>query len=244
MLFRSDWDVVMNICTVLQEMPGIHLQHVRGHQDRQIAYQRLSLLAQLNVEADRLANTYQRAHGAEQIHAPLIDGTGVHLVTPTGTVTSKYAGPIRYQATAGPLLRHIEEKYDWTRASISDSINWKAHETSIRKKIKLRTHYIKLVHDLLPMNHKQHRHDPARKDCPVSCNCRDETWAHILRCRHPSREGWRRQLYSKITSVCDKWQTKPELREILISGLRGWLECDDPSLFEVNDDLYDEEYNP
>jgi hypothetical protein len=38
---------------------GVVLQHIKGHQDCQTVYRRLLLLAQLNVDADALANKYQ-----------------------------------------------------------------------------------------------------------------------------------------------------------------------------------------
>ncbi|KAI2500299.1 hypothetical protein MHU86_14179 [Fragilaria crotonensis] len=38
-----EWDIVALIRRLLQDMPGLQLQHVRGHQDRRTAYQMLSL---------------------------------------------------------------------------------------------------------------------------------------------------------------------------------------------------------
>ena len=45
----TEWDLLSSIITELQRWPGMELQHVRGHQDRKTDYDRLSLLAQLNV---------------------------------------------------------------------------------------------------------------------------------------------------------------------------------------------------
>ncbi|KAI2493087.1 hypothetical protein MHU86_21471 [Fragilaria crotonensis] len=124
--FIPDWDLLVNIRRLLKEMPGLKLQHVRGHQDRRIAYRQLSLLAQLNVDADKLANTYQRDHGAIRPIAHLTEGAGVHLVTAQGSITSNYIKAIRHQATYKPLLgvysvttalvghRNAEHKLDGT----------------------------------------------------------------------------------------------------------------------------------
>jgi hypothetical protein len=98
-----EWDLIVNIRRLLCEMPGLSLEHVRGHQDRRGTYQQLSLLAQLNVDADDLANTFQREYGAIRPHALLTEEAGVHLITPKGNVTTKYKTAIRHQATDGPL---------------------------------------------------------------------------------------------------------------------------------------------
>lgn len=176
-----EWDLVVNIRRLLHELPGLKLKHVKGHQDRGVEYRRLSLLAQLNVDADALANRFQREHGAIRPYVTLTDDAGVHLVTPKGSITSNYKKAIRYQATYGPLLRYIQERNKWT-PSITERINWQAHGHSLKKRMARRDHYVKLVHGILPTNHHLHRHDPNRRGCPI-CSHRDEDWAHIT---HPS----------------------------------------------------------
>ena len=49
-----EWDVVIGIQRLLNDMPGLQLQHIKGHQDKNTDFHRLPLLAQLNVEADEL----------------------------------------------------------------------------------------------------------------------------------------------------------------------------------------------
>ena len=128
------WDVVEKINSLLHELPKMMLKHVRGHQDRKVQYHRLSLLSQLNVDADRLANHCQATKGNERPIAPMISGTGVHLITLQGTVTSKYAAAIRYQATYARFLKHLEDKNGWSKYT-SSRINWKAHWASLKKQI-------------------------------------------------------------------------------------------------------------
>ncbi|KAI2503536.1 hypothetical protein MHU86_10918 [Fragilaria crotonensis] len=235
-----EWDLIVNIRRLLCEMPGLSLEHVRGHQDRRGTYQRLSLLAQLNVDADDLANTFQREYGAIRPLALLTEEAGVHLITPKGTVTTKYKTAIRHQATYGPLLAHLQARNGWN-ASTTERINWKAHAACLHKRIKRRDHYIKLVQEILPTNHRQHRRDPSRRGCPV-CPCGDEDWDHILRCAHSSRAAWRANLLTVIGKTCAKWETRPGLRSILLDGIKGWFECDDPESYQLETAIYDDEY--
>lgn len=236
--FIPDWDLLVSIRRLLKEMPGLKLQHVRGHQDRRIAYRQLSLLAQLNVDADKLANTYQRDHGAIRPIAHLTEGAGVHLVTAQGSITSNYKKAIRHQATYKPLLEYIQSRQRWSGTEMRN-INWTAHGTSLNKRMKQRDHYIKLVHGILPTNHKLHRNDPSRRGCP-SCNHRDEDWTHILRCQNPSREAWRTSMLEAIKDTCDKWNTRPLLRDILVEGIREWLESPDPDDYNLDQSSYDD----
>ena len=97
-----EWDVVIGVQQLLKSMPRITLQHIKGHQDRTTDYHRLPLLAQLNVDADELANKYQQDHGSHQPNVLLTQWAGAHLIFPSGTVTSKYEKAIRYQASAEP----------------------------------------------------------------------------------------------------------------------------------------------
>ncbi|KAI2508230.1 hypothetical protein MHU86_6159 [Fragilaria crotonensis] len=144
-----EWDLLSSVLTELQRWPGITLQHVRGHQDRKVAYARLPLLAQLNVDADLMATTYQCEQGMSRPIVLLTDTAGVHLVTPNGSMTKNYESAIRYQATKPGLAKHIQERYGWS-ASVMNNVNWRAHGSSLRKQIKRKTHYTKLVHEILP----------------------------------------------------------------------------------------------
>lgn len=62
----ADWDVFIEIQESLKSLPGLVRQHVRGHQDLHTPYRKLSLLAQLNVDADHQASRYKRLYGAER----------------------------------------------------------------------------------------------------------------------------------------------------------------------------------
>jgi hypothetical protein len=216
-----DWDLVSNILVELEKWPGLILQHVRGHQDRKVAYHRLPLLAQLNVDADTMATMYQCEHGESRPLVLLTDTAGVHLVTPHGTMTSNYDAVIRYQVTYPGLYNYIQERNGWS-VRIMDNINWKAHGSGLRKQLKRKTHYLKLVHGILPTCKHLHRHDPIRSVCPL-CKSATEDWAHILRCPHPTREKWRSEVITKMTKTCSTIQTRPYLTRVLCEALEGWL---------------------
>ena len=235
-----DWDIVRGIQVLLQSMPAITLQHIKGHQDRKTSYQSLSLMAQLNVDADRLADKYQCEFGHHRPDVPLTEWTGVHLILPQGTITSRHESALRYQTTGPPLMRYMQGKYGWNEHT-SSSINWRAHGTCLRKNISKRTHLTKMVHGILPTNHSLHRYDPVRRVCP-SCRTKTEHWDHILRCQTPERRTWRTNMVNKVDEVCAKLKTKPELRHLLYDALSEWVHHDIPTqVFRVDPTSYPSE---
>ena len=116
----------------MEQLPQIRLEYVKGHQDRDMSYDQLSQMAQLNVDADTKVGQYQDAFGAVRPIAKMMTSTGAHLVGPDGTITSHYQKAIRYQATEAPLRTYLMNKYQWTPA-VFDVIHWSAHGAALCK---------------------------------------------------------------------------------------------------------------
>jgi exonuclease III len=235
-----EWDLVSSILNEMHTLPNLTLQHVKGHQDRTTAYERLSLLAQLNVDADMMAAQYQCEHGLSRPEVLLTDTAGVHLVTPKGYMTKNYEAAMRYQATHPGLSKHIQERYQWSDR-VMQNVNWSAHGSSLRKQLKRKTHYTKLVHGILPTCKNVYRRDFVRNKCPL---CRDtvEDWEHILKCKHPSRQEWRRGFLTQLETKCKSVKTRPQLERILCDAITGWFNHSmEAYAYELNPSAYPKE---
>jgi hypothetical protein len=106
--FQSDWDAVEAI--VLQvEAAGMKVKykHVKGHQDEETAYGDLPFLAQLNVDANKLAGIYQSEHGAYRPIIPLSPTRPIALDIAGRTIHRNMKSSIRDAAHAGPLLQRM-----------------------------------------------------------------------------------------------------------------------------------------
>ena len=224
-VMAPDWDITSSIVTTAQSMPGLEMQYIRGHQDRTHSYEQLSLLAQLNVDADEMATQYQRHHGNPRPHVLLTDTAGVGLSTSDGSITKNFAQTIRYQASAPELQQYIQDQNKWN-LQVFNSVNWPAHGTSLRARIDKRTHLIKLVHGILPTGKVLHRKDTLRSRCPA-CQQIMEDWKHIMRCNASPRQKWRDATVKAITEKCQSLSTRPALKEAMIAGISGWLHSDD-----------------
>ena len=170
-----------------------------------------------------MATKFQCDYGDSRPIALLTGTAGVHLASPKGTITSRYEAAIRHQATYPSLFKHLKARNGWSDRTAS-AIYWKAHGTSLRKRLKRKFHYLKLVNGILITCCKHvHRADPMRNRCPL-CKSHIEDWSHIvLRCQHPNREAWRIETLAKLNSECSAIKTRPAIQRILNDGLAGWF---------------------
>ena len=218
-------------------MPGVVLQHIKGHQDCQTFYHRLPLMAQLKVDANALANEYQYKLGLHQPDVLPTTLAGAHLIFRSGTVTAHYEASLRFQTTAAPLQQYVMAKYAWTSDTLQ-TINWAAHGSSLRKHMSQRTHLAKFVHEILPTNSTLHRRDANRNRFP-SCGIGPETWSHVIRCPSETRVKWRDCTLESLAKQCGSLHTRPELRQLLIEALTSWFGLSEPANpLQLDPDLY------
>ena len=129
---EPDWDVLHEIkWTLHQQLQGGKLIHTKGHQDDKQKYATLSLLAQLNVDADKLAGLYQDRHRAAHPTVLLFPHTAAQVHIPEGTITSRLPFTLRLVEHGPPLRNYIRTKNQWTKAEF-DYINWDSHAAVIK----------------------------------------------------------------------------------------------------------------
>ncbi|KAI2495162.1 hypothetical protein MHU86_19347 [Fragilaria crotonensis] len=220
-----EWDILIEIQAALRVLPGVRLQYVEGHQDQKKPYQSLELLEQLNVDADRIAEEYHELLQPQRPYVLLSPHARAHLVFEDGTVTARHAEFIETQATAEPLVQHLAKKHSWSDG-VTENINWKAHGQALKRNRQRRSHFVKMVHDILPTTSLQNKYDGGKRTCPL-CQHPCEDSDHILRCQHPSRVEWRRQFLHGILEFCNKTHTYPPIRILLITTMQSWLSGED-----------------
>ncbi|KAI2499830.1 hypothetical protein MHU86_14647 [Fragilaria crotonensis] len=136
-----EWDILIEIQQSLKRLPGVRLEYIKGHQDEESSYENLSLLAQLNVDADRIASEYQELFSSRTPFAIMSPSVGAHLVLRDGTVTSKYSEVIEMEATGQPLIEHLRLRNSWT-IPVFDTIDWSPHGTLLKRLKNKQTHLI------------------------------------------------------------------------------------------------------
>ena len=123
------------------------------------------------------------------LHMP---NNGAHLHLPCDTVKSKHKPRIRYANSSPALMENMRNTYDrpketkdridWT-AETKDRIDWTAHGQFLQQCFNQRSHFTKLVHNILPTNHRVHKYDKTRSaNCSLRNHPDEEDRDHILRC--------------------------------------------------------------
>ena len=230
-----EWDVLIEIQAAKRKHPGIRLEYVKGHQDHTKPFASLPLMAQLNVEADQIANKYytlRQPHHTQVIMSPR---TRVHMVGTKGTITSNYEDVICLELGKPNLLKWMGERHKWDADTI-EQINWNAHGKALKQCPKTHHTLIKMVHDILPTTAQQNKFDGGRRTCPL-CQCQQEDTEHIVRCQHPTRVEWRKTFLEAIKDYCVESKTHHDLQRLLLNVLEQWVNGDE---IAVNNEVYPE----
>ena len=94
----------------------------------------MSLLQQLNVDADHLAGGYITMHWNDDFSkAPIYPTSGCQFDLSHGTITYKLKRELRWARTEPPYGQYVCDKYKWTEATYH-SIDWECLRCAINWK--------------------------------------------------------------------------------------------------------------
>jgi exonuclease III len=211
---RPEWDIICEIHQQTSRFRECSAYHVKGHQNRKTEYAKLSLMSQLNVDADSLATSHSSNQTSPGVRAALLPNTCAHLHTTRGTVTSRWAARIRAEDSISPLKEYIRQRNGWSSETVED-VNWTAHGTAMGKRFKRQAHFVKLVHDILPTFARLHRFDKKQQPwCPLCGFQEPETRDHLMQCRSPEVTEWREEFRKSMAKFHQKQRTEGGLKSI------------------------------
>ena len=191
----------------------------------------MSLKAQLNVDADGLADAFIADNPDYDYSTALVMPTsGIQLEFGMGTITHKMKKEVQMARWAPQLRAHLEWKFGWAPATFDD-IDWESFRRAMNGMDKNRVTLTKHVNNYIPTGTRLHREDPKYpKGCPT-CDAEEETAPHLVRC--PNRAKWKNDCVQAVHKHFDKddgkWDCPLELRELLLEGLRSVMDDRDPS---------------
>ena len=232
----AEWDLLHEIQLSLCTLLDVKLTYVKGHQDTHHAYTRLSLLAQLNVDADDKAKEYQMQYGKAHPFVMMSTHAGAFVTLPEGTITAKVITELRSYATGPPLRSYIQERNQWTD-SIMGTINWRAHGKAMNGVITRRVHFTKLVHECLPTLQRLNKIMKTERKCPA-CLVAEENRDHILRCSHGERGRWRTTFMAKMEEFHEQENTSPLLRHVWREAMELWFAAEAQEDIKVSPFLF------
>jgi hypothetical protein len=220
---QADWDITNEIVTslpTLQTQPAF--LHVKGHQDDKIAYDELTLNAQMNVDAGSEAGDFQNNYPAYRPMIPCLPSNRAQLHLGGKVIPSKLKRHIREAFTVPPYMKYLQERFQWTEQCAS-TVDWKAYTQAIGRFNMRRIQITKLCNDLLPTARWANRYDSLTTDHCLHCG-EQEDCDHLLQCNFAPRILWRNDLLVHLRTAHASTECDPCLLDILIDGLDSWFQ--------------------
>jgi ribonuclease HI len=219
---RPSWDILQAVCTQFRQHPNLTIQHVKGHQDLQGDVRDLPLPAKLNIEADKLATSFQHRTSHVEDRGPMIPGTGCHLCINKQVIPSHQRHHIRARRGTRALLKYIQQKHNLTGEAIGQ-IEWDGHCNAVKAfRQKSSTFTTKFLSKWLPVGKQTHRYNPTiyTSRCP-SCDCAVEDFQHAFCC--PARQQWQSSLRDDLLKAFQATNTDQVLQQFLLQGMNHWF---------------------
>ena len=223
----AEWDLLMEIWSARDAFPPESrpsLTHVKGHQDKKTPYNDLPLRAQLNVDADRLADQYLETNpDLNCIRTSMFPTTRALIHTSTGTITYKLKRKLRECRTRPPLVQKLRTDYGWDDDTFRD-INWEASRVALTRLRHHKTTMHKHINKCTPVGKLVNRYDPKYPaGCP-SCDEPIETREHLYQCGSARRQSWRGTFISELRQHLEKSNTGLDIQILLLEGVKAVLE--------------------
>jgi hypothetical protein len=197
--------------------PNLHW--IKGHQDDKVPYEKLSLPAQLNVDADNLADQYILDFPDQDYNVvPILPTSGVQLQLKEATVTRNIKQEVMQARHVQPLIDYMMDKFEWSQETY-DSVDWVTHRRAVGRWEKRRTTIIKQIYRWLPVGKQVHRYDQKNNPGCSTCQAPLEDQAHPVQCNAPTRMQWRKEFLSNVKKKMESLDFPYALIELFIEGL-------------------------
>jgi hypothetical protein len=231
----SEWDILAEIRASMIELQDAcpKLRWIKGHQDDHTPYEELSLKAQLNCQADELADEYLSTLPDMTFDSvPMLPTSGCQLQLPKGTITCNTKHEVKLARTAPLLKKRLCHKHAWTQ-EIFEDIDWTSHSRALNYHHKHRVTMVKYLNDHLPLGKRVHLYNPKYpQECP-SCPAALEDSDHFWRCPATSRVKWRKECQQAILDKLNELDTAPPLQSLLLEATKASLEGRPPETMAV-----------
>ena len=119
---RAEYDLIEQIYMTNRENKiKAHYSWGKGHQDNTKSSDELSLLAQLNVEADKLAGKFHTDYGRYCPGVPVLPASPAMLVIREVSISSPYKHHLQRVFTEPRYIEHLQENLNGTAISQNQS---------------------------------------------------------------------------------------------------------------------------
>jgi hypothetical protein len=222
---RSNYDVLRQLELAQDDMPcRVTTNHVAGHQDDKVPWDKLTRPQQLNVLADKLA-TEQRRELEDEFPAGIPNGPHLPSHTARLYIDNKLQGSKEKHTIAtnwatAEIAEYYTGKFGWSQETFQQ-VNWEAIGT-VQAQIPdiQRRFVVKLFIRWLPLNMRQYIQGASSPEC-IACG-QDEHQSHLYQCLQ--RLEWRTKFLQALETLLKELETPSTMRKIITHALKEELE--------------------
>ena len=220
-----DQDIIEAIKSTIQQLPvPVNIEWIQGHQDRGRPYDRLTLPAQLNCDADKQASNPPRYDAS--LLSTKLPGTPCQLIIQGANITGHLKQRVHDAWTIPRLRQYVSQRFEWA-AGVGSTVDWSLHEQLLKKYKAQWPSLIKHIYGISPTGKIAHRNNPLLPhECPT-CMAHYESNNHVIQCRHPSRDKWRSETLRRAITYRAA-EVDPILVDILHDGMLRFHKILDP----------------
>ena len=219
-LDKAEADLLVPCRNALKSLSQYELIWTGGHQEENIPFDELPLLAQMNVLCDSEAKESMEEGLRPPYKVKLSDGVKAELVLGNHIVTNNLSEQIHLALHRPRLHAYAIKKYGWTEEQVRDIVNWKCLGLFKRTlKIHESVRHSKMIWGWLNVGDQKMKFGGDGR-CPC-CGDAIESQLHLYSCTHPDmsdafyagvaeitsnlvKEGITSQVYTSfVTALCE-----------------------------------------
>ena len=227
---QPDFDVIWQILETQDQLKQqakqlCLMEHVRGHQDRNIPFEKLSQPAQLNVAADALATKALRRQPQDSSEPPkMIDlpACSAYLINAGEIQSSQEAKTLRWKWSDLKIQEYHQRRLGLSTTQLH-RINWEAYRKARRcMSPSEQVFATKILIRWLPTGHRDKLFGNSITECH-RCG-EEETVDHIFTCTN--NEEWKNGFLERLNRHLLETETAADIKRALMAGITGWLDKD------------------
>ena len=218
---QSQADLIRCFREILAGLPfDIVYEHVYGHQDKNVAWNSLTLLQQLNTIADQLAkDALWRAFSSGRFISSNFPFESFRIIIGGQKVTSSIRDALYKQWGYGEAKRLFEQRKIVSSLHFN-LIAWDAVSDAMLIYPRMfRVWVTKTVSHFCGSNLQLARYGESPTDACPCCGAPEESAAHITRCRNEGRT----EMFEESVSLFVEWLKETHMQEDLILCIEAYL---------------------
>ena len=200
----------------------IKLVHVSSHQDRETAFEYLPTPAQLNILADKAAESqYSHPFAEHSSIMPHLPSQLISVTNPTGRIVANFKEElVRFHRD--PSTEDILSKNWNIPPSLLPQIDWEAIRKTFTSQHRFSGIFTKIIHQQWDTTSRKRSwgmtQDPS---CPLCFN-QVETSDHVLQCPHATLSSVRKKAHIDLWNNLNKHNTSPDILKSIKALSQQW----------------------